>query len=114
LHGCAVLDFQKCPNMRMADTHVSAGVCNIPEVADGVLKRLRFELGGARFGVERLDLGIELVLRRLDLLAWLFVLGPMGSLMVTAALKDYIAAYAARQALFGSVDAALRVQGHFH
>jgi uncharacterized protein YaaW (UPF0174 family) len=50
----------------------------------------------------------------LDLLARLFVLGPMGSLVITAAVKDYIAANTARQALFGFANAALRVHGHLH
>jgi hypothetical protein len=114
LYSGAVLDFQKCPDVRVADTHVSAGICDIPEVADGVLKRLFLEFGSARSGVEGLDLGFELVLGRLDLLACLFVLRPVGCLVITAAVEDYIAANAARQACFGFADAALRVQGHLH
>jgi hypothetical protein len=114
LHGRAVLDFQQCPDVRMTDAHVSSSVCNIPEVADGVLERLLFEIGRVWFGVEGLDLGFELVLGRLDLLARLFVLGPVGSLVITAAGEDYIAANAAGQALFGLANATLRVQGHFH
>jgi hypothetical protein len=90
LHGRAVLDFQQCPDVRMTDAHVSSSVCNIPEVADGVLERLLFEIGRVWFGVEGLDLGFELVLGRLDLLARLFVLGPVGSLVITAAVEDYI------------------------
>jgi hypothetical protein len=34
--------------------------------------------------------------------------------MVTAAVEDYIAANAARQALFGFANAALGIQGHLH
>jgi hypothetical protein len=98
LHCGAVLDFQKCADVRVADTHVSASICDIPEVANRVLERLFFELGSAWFGVEGLDLGFELVLDRLDLLACLFVLRPVGCLVITAAVEDYVAANATRQA----------------
>jgi hypothetical protein len=114
LHGRAVLDLQKCPDVRVADAHVSASISNVPEMADGVLERLLCEFRSAWFGVEGLNLGLELVLGRLDLLARLFVLGPVGCLMVTAAVEDYIAANAARQALFGFANAALGIQGHLH
>lgn len=87
-HSSAVFDFQECTGMRMADTHVIPGVCNIPEVTDGVLEWLFLELRSAWFGVEGLDLGIKLILRCLDLLACLFLLGSMGSLVVAAAVKD--------------------------
>jgi hypothetical protein len=38
----------------------------------------------------------------------------VGSLVITAAVKDYIAAHAARQAFFRFANAALWVQGHLH